>query len=43
MLLEKNCGITVDESEIDTSLSISENYYYLKDKYSMKSININDY
>lgn len=36
MLLRKNCNIIVSEHEIDTGLSISENYYILKDKYQFK-------
>lgn len=45
MLLRKNCGILVSESEIDTSITISENYFILRDKYTCKSSyhNINDY
>ena len=36
MLLRKNCNIIVDEQEIDSSLTISENYFILKDRYSGK-------
>ncbi len=36
MLLSKNCNININEQEIDTSLTISENYYILKEKYELK-------
>lgn len=45
MLLKKHCNIEIDEHEIDTNISISENYYILREKYEGKIPihSINDY
>ena len=37
MLLRRNCGIIISESEIDCGITISENYFHLKDKYLLKN------
>ena len=38
MLLRRNEGIIVSETEIDSSLRISENYWKLVDKYKFLKI-----